>query len=137
MAMYQAGEHATAVLTKPLQDFVVAMGGTGATLVVCFMFAFLAKSKEMRAVGRASAVPVCFGVNELFLFGAPMVLNPIFFILFIFRAHRQYLDHQVLHRRLGYERLHVQPSLDHPPRPWASPWVWDFSPLRSCSSPSC
>ena len=84
MAMYQAGEHATAVLTKPLQDFVVAMGGTGATLVICFMFAFLAKSKEMRAVGRASAVPVCFGVNEPFLFGAPMVLNPIFFIPFIF-----------------------------------------------------
>ena len=83
MAMYQAGEHATAVLTKPLQDFVVAMGGTGATLVICFMFAFLAKSKEMRAVGRASAVPVCFGVNEPFLFGAPMVLNPIFFIPFI------------------------------------------------------
>ena len=48
------------------------------------MFAFLAKSKEMRAVGRASAVPVCFGVNEPFLFGAPMVLNPIFFIPFIF-----------------------------------------------------
>ena len=84
MAMYQAGEHATAVLTKPLQDFVVAMGGTGATLVICFMFAFLAKSKEMCAVGRASAVPVCFGVNEPFLFGAPMVLNPIFFIPFIF-----------------------------------------------------
>lgn len=84
MAMYQAAEHATAVLTKPLQDFVVAMGGTGATLVICFMFAFLAKSKEMRAVGRASAVPVCFGVNEPFLFGAPMVLNPIFFIPFIF-----------------------------------------------------
>lgn len=84
MAMYQAGEHATAVLTKPLQDFVVAMGGTGATLVICFMFAFLAKSKEMRAVGRASAVPVCFGVNEPFLFGAPMVLNPVFFIPFIF-----------------------------------------------------
>lgn len=84
MAMYQAGGHATAVLTKPLQDFVVAMGGTGATLVICFMFAFLAKSKEMRAVGRASAVPVCFGVNEPFLFGAPMVLNPIFFVPFIF-----------------------------------------------------
>lgn len=83
MAMYQAGEHATAVLTKPVQDFVVAMGGTGATLVICFMFAFLAKSKEMRAVGRASAVPVCFGVNEPFLFGAPLVLNPIFFVPFI------------------------------------------------------
>ena len=47
------------------------MGGTGATLVICFMFAFLAKSKEMRAVGRASAVPVCFGVNEPFSSARP------------------------------------------------------------------
>lgn len=83
LAAFQAGEHATAILTKPTQDFVVAMGGTGATLIICFMFAFLAKSKEMRAIGRASAIPVCFGVNEPFLFGAPMVLNPVFFIPFI------------------------------------------------------
>lgn len=59
------------------------MGGTGATLVLCLMFCFLAKSKEMRAVGRASIVPVCFAVNEPFLFGAPMVLNPVFFAPFI------------------------------------------------------
>ena len=84
MAMYQAGEHATAVLTKPLQDFVVAMGGTGATLVICFMFAFLAKSKEMKAIGRASMIPTLFNVNEPFLFGAPMVLNPIFLVPFVF-----------------------------------------------------
>jgi PTS system lactose-specific IIC component len=47
------------------------------------MFAFLAKSKELRAVGRASAIPVTFGVNEPFLFGAPMVLNPVFLVPFV------------------------------------------------------
>lgn len=83
LAAYQAGEHASHALSLGLQYFVVCMGGTGATLVACMMFAFLAKSKELRAVGRASAIPVCFGVNEPFLFGAPMVLNPVFFVPFV------------------------------------------------------
>lgn len=47
------------------------------------MFAFLAKSKELRAIGRASSVPVLFGVNEPILFGAPLILNPVFFVPFI------------------------------------------------------
>ena len=83
LAAYQAGQHASHALSLGLQYFVVCMGGTGATLVACMMFAFMAKSKELRAVGRASAIPVCFGVNEPFLFGAPMVLNPVFFIPFV------------------------------------------------------
>ena len=38
----------------------------------------------IRAIGRASVVPTFFGVNEPILFGAPIVLNPIFFVPFIF-----------------------------------------------------
>ena len=83
MAAYQAGQHATAVLTQGAQYFVVCMGGTGATLVLVFMFAFMAKSKEMRAVGKAAVVPVCFAVNEPLLFAAPIVLNPVFFVPFV------------------------------------------------------
>ena len=60
------------------------MGGTGATLVVPFMFMWLTKSKRNKAIGRASVVPTFFGVNEPILFGAPLVLNPVFFIPFIF-----------------------------------------------------
>ena len=84
LTAYQAGEQATHVLSLSSQYFVVCLGGTGATLVICFMFAFLAKSKEMKAIGRASMIPTLFNVNEPFLFGAPMVLNPIFFVPFVF-----------------------------------------------------
>ena len=84
LTAYQAGEQATHVLSLSSQYFVVCLGGTGATLVICFMFAFLAKSKEMKAIGRASIIPTLFNVNEPFLFGAPMVLNPIFFVPFVF-----------------------------------------------------
>ncbi|MGX0090272.1 lactose PTS system EIICB component [Staphylococcus epidermidis] len=48
------------------------------------MFMWLTKSKRNKAIGRASVVPTFFGVNEPILFGAPLVLNPVFFIPFIF-----------------------------------------------------
>ncbi|WP_338596467.1 lactose-specific PTS transporter subunit EIIC [Clostridium baratii] len=83
LALYQNGEHAYNILTPGAQQFVATIGGTGATLVITLMFAFLAKSKELKSVGRASSIPVLFGVNEPILFGAPLILNPIFFIPFI------------------------------------------------------
>lgn len=82
--LIQQGIHADKILTSGTQMFIVTMGGTGATLVVPFMFMWLTKSKRNRAIGRASVVPTFFGVNEPILFGAPLVLNPIFFIPFIF-----------------------------------------------------
>ena len=81
--LYQSGEHAPKILSQGLQYFVATLGGTGAPLVITLMFAFLAKSKQLKTMGRASAIPVLFGVNEPMLFGAPIVLNPIFFIPFI------------------------------------------------------
>lgn len=82
--LIQQGMHADKILTSGTQMFIVTMGGTGATLVVPFLFMWLTKSKRNRAIGRASVVPTFFGVNEPILFGAPLVLNPIFFIPFIF-----------------------------------------------------
>ena len=82
--LLKEGMHADKILTSGTQMFIVTMGGTGATLVVPFMFMWLCKSKRKRAMGRASVVPTFFGVNEPILFGAPLVLNPIFFIPFIF-----------------------------------------------------
>lgn len=81
--LLQAGQHADKILTSGTQMFIVTMGGTGATLVVPFMFMWLTKSKRNKAIGRASVVPTFFGVNEPILFGAPLVLNPIFFVPFI------------------------------------------------------
>lgn len=81
--LLHAGQHADKILTSGTQMFIVTMGGTGATLVVPFMFMWLTKSKRNKAIGRASVVPTFFGVNEPILFGAPLVLNPVFFVPFI------------------------------------------------------
>lgn len=83
LQMVQSGEHATAILTHPTSYFVATLGGTGATLMFCAMCAFIAKSKQLRTVGRSSIIPVIFAVNEPILFGAPIVLNPVLFVPFI------------------------------------------------------
>ena len=83
LQLLQQGQHADKILTSGTQMFIVTMGGTGATLIVPFMFMWICKSKRNKAIGRASVVPTFFGVNEPILFGAPIVLNLVFFIPFI------------------------------------------------------
>ncbi|SDF96482.1 PTS system lactose-specific IIB component, Lac family /PTS system lactose-specific IIC component, Lac family [Selenomonas sp. WCT3] len=83
LQIVNAGGHATNILTHPTSYFVATLGGTGATLMFCAMCAFIAKSKQLRAVGRASIVPVTFAVNEPIIFGAPIVLNPVLFFPFV------------------------------------------------------
>lgn len=83
LQLIQASEHADKIITPGLQYFVATLGGTGATFVVPYLFMIFAKSKQNKAVGRASFIPTSFGVNEPILFGGPLVLNPVFFVPFI------------------------------------------------------
>ncbi|MCM3512164.1 PTS lactose transporter subunit IIBC [Carnobacterium sp. FSL W8-0810] len=83
LQLFNSGEQASKVLTVGLGNFVGTMGGTGATLVVPFIFLLFAKSKQLKAVGKASVIPVSFAVNEPLLFATPIILNPYFFIPFL------------------------------------------------------
>ena len=83
LQLFNSGEQASKVLTVGLGNFVGTMGGTGATLVVPFIFLLFAKSKQLKAVGKASFIPVSFAVNEPLLFAAPMILNPYFLFHFV------------------------------------------------------
>lgn len=83
LQLVKAGEQASNVLTVGLGNFVGTMGGTGATLVVPFLFLLFAKSKQLKAVGKASFIPVSFAVNEPLLFATPIILNPYFFVPFL------------------------------------------------------
>lgn len=83
IGLFQHHAHASYALSQGSQYFLAAMGGTGATLMITIMITFIAKSKQLRAIGKASIVPVSFGINEPVLFGIPLVLNPVFMIPFI------------------------------------------------------
>ncbi|HFM6841178.1 TPA: PTS lactose transporter subunit IIBC [Enterococcus faecium] len=81
--LFKNGAQASKVLTVGLGNFVGTMGGTGATLVVPFLFMLFAKSKQLKEVGKASFIPVSFAVNEPLLFATPIILNPYFLIPFL------------------------------------------------------
>ncbi len=70
-----AGGHPAHSLTFNM-SLVGEFGGTGATFIVPLLLILFMKSKQLKAVGKASIVPVAFAVNEPLLFGAPMILNP-------------------------------------------------------------
>lgn len=77
------GEHPHWALTYEFSyDFSATLGGTGATFVIPILFILFCKSKKLKAVGIASYVPIWFQVNEPALFGAPLILNPIYMIPF-------------------------------------------------------
>lgn len=83
LALFKAGNFPYHSLTENFGNFIGELGGTGATFVVPFIFMFLMKSKQLKAIGKASFIPVMFAVNEPLLFGAPIILNPYFFIPFV------------------------------------------------------
>ncbi|MEX2803650.1 PTS sugar transporter subunit IIC [Streptococcus sp. H31] len=69
------------IVTKSFMDtFTVGLGGSGSTLIVVVMMAFMMKQKQYREVGRFALGPGIFNVNEPVIFGLPMVMNASIFI---------------------------------------------------------
>lgn len=76
---------------EPLPHFYTAgtssafFGFTGAGITIgCVVACMLSKSQRYRKIGKVALFPSLFGVNEPILFGAPIILNPIMFIPFVF-----------------------------------------------------
>lgn len=58
------------------------LGGSGATLGLCIFIALMARSEQLKVLGRASIVPAFFNINEPLIFGLPIVYNPYLAIPF-------------------------------------------------------
>ena len=58
-------------------------GGSGATLGFTLFIAFMAKSEQLKVLGRTAVVPAIFNINEPIIFGVPMIYNPNMLIPFI------------------------------------------------------
>ena len=82
-AAVAAGGQASAILTKEFFDCFVLMGGCGAT--ICLLIAILAfsKNKARKSLGLTAAFPMIFNINELMVFGLPIIFNPIMLIPFL------------------------------------------------------
>lgn len=73
---YKAGDPLPHIISKPfMETFTVGLGGSGMTLAVVILMAFVLKKKQYRDVGRLALAPGIFNVNEPAIFGLPIVLN--------------------------------------------------------------
>ena len=81
---YNAGDPLPYIITKPfMETFTVGLGGSGATLIVIVLIVVFCKSKQFKGIGKLALAPGIFNVNEPFIFGMPIIFNPLFLIPWI------------------------------------------------------
>lgn len=77
------GEPATAIVTRPFLDDFVMIGGCGATLCLLIALLLFCKRSGTKRLMKMSALPMIFNINEIMVFGLPIIYNPIFPIPFV------------------------------------------------------
>ena len=71
------------VTFNALYDGFGAYGGSGATLGLIIAIFLFSKAKEQKSIAKLSFAPGLFNINEMVIFGLPIVLNPIYMVPFI------------------------------------------------------
>lgn len=71
-----SGGFATNIATQETLYALISIGGVGTTLALAIMMAFISKSQQLKAIGKAVIVPSVFNINEPVVFGAPIAFNP-------------------------------------------------------------
>ena len=82
-AAVAAGGQPTTILTKPFFDCFVLMGGCGATICLLIALLIFSRNRARRGLAYTAALPMIFNINELMVFGIPIVFNPILLIPFL------------------------------------------------------
>lgn len=81
-AAHAANEEMVRVFTEPFVFNWIMIGGVGCTLPLIVIY-WKSKSIRLREVSRVELAPGLFNINEPFVFGIPIVLNPIMLIPFV------------------------------------------------------
>ncbi len=82
-AAYLAGLPPTVIFTKPFFDCYTSIGGAGSTLGLLIAILLRHRDNGAKNISRISILPSIFNINEILLFGLPVVLNPVFIVPFI------------------------------------------------------
>ena len=131
-AALASGGELTHIYLQGFWDHYLLIGGVGSTLPLAFLL-LRSKAIHLRTIGKMGVVPGLFNINEPILFGAPIVMNPVFFLPFILVP--------MINATLAY----IATSMGLVARvvsltPWTSPaplgasWAanWAFSPVIMC-----
>ncbi|MDR2258902.1 MAG: PTS transporter subunit EIIC [Treponema sp.] len=77
-----SGEAPPYIFTKTFFDTYTSMGGAGNTLSLLAALFVTRKKSGVKRIAEISLLPAVFNINEILLFGIPIVLNPIYLIPF-------------------------------------------------------
>lgn len=80
--LHAAGQPMEYVTAYPFWQWFIWIGGAGVTLTPTALLLTM-RHPHLRNIGKISIVPALFNVNEPFLFGVPVVANPILAIPFV------------------------------------------------------
>ncbi|MFR0586026.1 PTS sugar transporter subunit IIC [Lactobacillus porci] len=79
---YVDAAHGGHIVIQGLFDQFSTVTGAGMTIGLVFFMCFMAKSTQLKSIGKLALVPGLFNINEPVLFGLPIVMNPILAIPF-------------------------------------------------------
>ncbi|MDO4845359.1 MAG: EAL domain-containing protein, partial [Oscillospiraceae bacterium] len=82
-AAVAAGGAPTAILTKQFFDCFVLVGGCGSTICLLIAVLLFSRNRARRGLGWTAAFPMLFNINELMVFGLPIIFNPVMLIPFL------------------------------------------------------
>ncbi|MDS6633053.1 PTS transporter subunit EIIC [Klebsiella michiganensis] len=113
-------------------DHYLLIGGVGSTLPLAFLL-LRSRVTHLRTIGKMGIVPSFFNINEPILFGAPIIMNPMMFIPFVFVP----MINAVLAygaTRLGWLSQVVSLTPWTTPAPIGASWAanWTLSPVVMC-----
>ena len=79
---YQLGEYPPNIVIPQFFNIFMGMGGAGNTLAFSVLL-FFSKSKQLKNYSKISLISSIFNINEILVYGLPIVLNPVLMIPFI------------------------------------------------------
>ena len=83
IAAVNAGTQPSVILTKEFFDCFVLMGGCGATISLLIAILAFSKNRARRGLGFTALPSMIFNINELMVFGLPIIFNPLMLIPFL------------------------------------------------------
>lgn len=105
------------IVTNEFYNNIINLTGSGITIGLLIFTLVAAKSTQMKSIGKLEAVPAIFNINEPFLFGMPMVMNPWLALPFFFVP--------VVVDALTYGAVYfgILPPLNGVAAPWTTPII--------------
>ncbi|MCT0055423.1 PTS sugar transporter subunit IIC [Lactococcus lactis subsp. lactis] len=120
------------IVTNEFYNNFINLSGSGITFGLIIFTIFFARSEQMKSIGKVELVPGLFNINEPFLFGLPLVLNPVlalpFFLVPVVVSATVY----------GAIYFHIVPPMNGVAAPWTTPPIisgfliggWQYAVLQ-------